>query len=467
MNRDWKYFFYEISKIPRKSGSEEKIKDYLVDYAREKEFKYYTDKQNNVVIWKDASEGYNKDEIIGMQAHIDMVCEKTKNSKHDFKKDPIEIIEEDGFIKAKDTSLGADNGIGVAYILAILDSSIIKHPKIEAIFTTEEETTMNGVRFIDESVLKSKRIISFDNFNEKEMWIGSASSQEWYTELQTNTIVKEDVKTYEISLSNFIGGHAGMDIGDEKRGNPIKVAFELLKDTHVYITKIQAGSLINVIPRDCLICFNVAIDDNKSIDKIKENIKFVKQKFINEQIELNEAQYQTVMMDEASSKNIINCINDFKNGAINRENNNVVVGANLSKIKYDTENVNLDFCVRGNVRSLTDKYIENLKANIIEKYELVINKYDEWCGYEQSRDNELIKVCEDSYVKVTNDKPNILGVQACLECEFLGEKIKDLQYVAIGTNTFDVHSVHERIEVKSIERTWKIIVEILNYYFKR
>lgn len=165
----WKYF-KEISNIPRKSGEEQKIKGYLISFAEERSLKYYTDKYNNVVIWKNASESYEYKEILGLQCHTDMVCEKRKYSEHDFSNDPIELMIDGDFIKAKDTTLGADNGIGVAYILAILDSKKILTPRLECIFTTEEETTMNGANYLDSSILKSKKIISFDNFIDDKMW---------------------------------------------------------------------------------------------------------------------------------------------------------------------------------------------------------------------------------------------------------------------------------------------------------
>lgn len=468
MNKDWKYYFYEISKIPRKSGNEKKIKEFLVKFAIERGLKYYTDEQNNVIIWKEANGRSGNNEIIGLQAHVDMVCEKTRNSIHDFNKDAIEIIEEDGFLKAKDTTLGADNGIGVAYILSILDSTIILHPKLEAIFTTQEETTMNGVKYLDESKIKSKKIISFDNFNENELWIGSASSQEWYTRFKVNMIQQDDIDTYKLSLSRFAGGHAGMDIGDEKRENPIKVAFEILKEAKIYINNIQSGSLINVIPRDCDIVFSIKHGNLENINIIKKYIEKIKHKYVHEKIELKKIKKNRNMADYRSSKLIINCINDFKIGAISRDNNNnVIVGSNLAKLYYDKEMIELNFCVRGNNRIITNNYIRDLEANIIKKYNLIINKYDEWHGYEQSIDNELIKICEEIYIKEMDKKVNILGVQACLECEFLGEKVKDLQYVALGTNTFDVHSVNERIEIKSIEKTWKIILEILRSFYEK
>ena len=175
-------YFYEISKIPRKSGNEEKIAKYLIEFAKERNLKYYTDSKFNVVIWKDASIGYEDKEILGFQCHTDMVCEKIDGSTHDFLKDSIKLKVEDGYIKTYDTTLGADNGIGVSYILEILDSNL-KTPKLECIFTTQEETTMEGVRFLDGNILKSRRIISFDNFLDKEILISSATAKRWVSKI--------------------------------------------------------------------------------------------------------------------------------------------------------------------------------------------------------------------------------------------------------------------------------------------
>lgn len=468
MNKDWKYYFYEISKIPRKSGNEESIKNYLITFAEERNFEYYADELNNVIIWKEANGKQNNQEIIGLQAHVDMVCEKTINSNHDFSKDPIKIIEEDGIIRAKDTSLGADNGIGVAYLLAILDSTIIPHPKIEAIFTTQEETTMDGVRCLDANKIKSKKIISFDNFNEKELWIGSASSQEWYVEINGDVVEYKDIRTYRLSVLDFIGGHAGIDIGDEKRGNPIKVVFEIIKDTNVYINNIKAGSLINVIPRDCEIVFSIKEKDLEIINDIKDRITHMKNKYNKARFEITEIKKELRMLDLNASKKTIEVINEFRVGAINRDDNgNVVVGSNLATIQMSSNTVEISFSVRGNRRKLTDIYVDYIKNNIIQKHSLNIKKYDEWCGYEQDINSELVNVCKEIYIRETNEMPNVLGVQACLECEFLGQKVKGLQYVALGTNTYDVHSVNERIEIKSIQRTWNIFLEILKYYCER
>lgn len=202
----WKYF-KEISSIPRKSGEEKQISSYLINFAKERNLKYYTDKYYNVVIWKEASMGYEYKEILGLQCHTDMICEKRLNTEHDFTKDPLQLIVDGDFIKANNTTLGADNGIGVAYILSILDSKKIQTPRLECIFTTQEETTMNGANYIDSSILQSKRIISFDNFKDDEMWISSANAKEWSSVIEDSRMElnADKFSTFCLNLSHFKG----------------------------------------------------------------------------------------------------------------------------------------------------------------------------------------------------------------------------------------------------------------------
>ncbi len=231
---------------------------YLIEFAKERNLKYYTDSKFNVIIWKDASIGYEDKEILGFQCHIDMVCEKVDGSNHDFLRDSLDLIIENGFLKAKDTTLGADNGIGVAYILEILDSNL-NMPKLECIFTSTEETTMEGVRFLDGNILKSKRIISFDNFLDTEILISSATAKRWVSKIYMKRQEKdENLIYYKLDISGFKGGHSGIDIWDKKRANPIKIVADMLNELEsIRVVEIKGGSSENVIPRDIKVVFAI------------------------------------------------------------------------------------------------------------------------------------------------------------------------------------------------------------------
>ena len=218
-------FFEEISKIPRKSGEEDKVVEYLKKFAIERNLEYYKDNYRNIVIKKEASQGKENSPAIALQAHTDMICEKSPESNHDFSIDGLELYVDGDFIKAKGTTLGADNGIGVAIILAVLDCEKIKAPKLECIFTSEEETTMLGAINLDLANIESNRIISLDNGKEGKILISSAECNEWKGKVNF-TREKTDKPSFELVYDSFKGGHSGGNIGDETRGNPIKLAIE-------------------------------------------------------------------------------------------------------------------------------------------------------------------------------------------------------------------------------------------------
>ena len=456
------HYFYEINKIPRKSGFEKEISEYIINFAKTRNLKFYTDKFYNVVIWKKASIGLESKETLGLQAHIDMVCEKEENLEHDFLKDEIIIEEKDGFLKARGTTLGADNGIGVAYILALLDSEDIEHPNIEAIFTTQEETTMAGAKNLDGKILSAKKIISFDNFSESDMWVGSASASEWYSEniLDYNEESLE-LETYKISLRNFLGGHSGMDIKDTNRGNPIKISGDILYSEKIFLNNIIGGSAINVIPRECEVIFSILREDKKTIENITEKVKKENQKYKFGDISITKIPTEKKCFTEKTTQNLLGFIQEFKNGALYKDDkDNVIVSGNFSKISISANKVNLEYSIRSNRKKLGDK-INSEILEIMKKYNVSINKFDYLKGYEQPENTQLIEICKQSYMNIMKKDPNILGVQACLECEFLGEKISNLQYVALGTNIYDAHSPKEKVEIESVKRTWKVLIDVL------
>ena len=332
-------YFYEISKIPRKSGNEEKIAKYLIEFAKERNLKYYTDSKFNVIIWKDASIGYEDKEILGFQCHTDMVCEKVDGSNHDFLKDSLDLIIENGFLKAKDTTLGADNGIGVAYILEILDSNL-NTPALECIFTSTEETTMEGVRFLDGNILKSKRIISFDNFLDTEILISSATAKRWVSKIYMKRQEKDgNLIYYKLDISGFKGGHSGIDIWDKKRGNPIKIVVDNLNELEsIRVVEISGGSSENVIPRDINVVFAIEESEKDILEKIGNNLESLKKVYGNIDIYLRELEDEEKeeigIYSKEDSKKLLEYIVNYKNGPLEYdEEGNIILSGNLGRIE--------------------------------------------------------------------------------------------------------------------------------------
>lgn len=463
-------FFKEISDIPRESGNEEKIRDYLVKFAKDRNLEYYTDDNFNVIIRKPATYGYEKEEILGFQAHTDMICEKIENSTHDFSKDPIKLYQEGDFILANGTTLGADNGIGVAYMLAILDSDKIEGPSLECIFTTQEETTMIGVIKMDGKQIKTKKIISLDNGKQGKMVISSANCMEWFGEIecQKEDLKEENLVRYELMYSGFLGGHSGGNIGDVKRGNPIKLGLECISEIKdIYIQNLSGGSRVNVIPREFKITFWAEENEYEKIkEKVNKQIRFfgddgkielIKNSVINKELE-NEIK----VYNKIKTRKIINFVNKFVNGPVEYdENNNVILSANMGAVKMLENTIRFEYSLRANDIKLRNLYLKNLKENE-SKNDVKITWEQELKGIEPNYNSSLIEKCSKIYKEIFNEDIEVKISQGVLEGGFFKDKIQDLEYICIGANTYDVHSPKERVSIKSLNEVWEYIKQIIS-----
>lgn len=459
-------YFYEISKIPRKSGNEEKIAKYLIEFAKERNLKYYTDSKYNVVIWKDASIGYEDKEILGFQCHTDMVCEKVDGSNHDFLRDSLDLIIENGFLKAKDTTLGADNGIGVAYILEILDSNL-NTPKLECIFTTQEETTMEGIRFLDGKILKSKRIISFDNFLDTEILVSSATAKRWISKIYMKRQEKdENLLYYKLDISGFKGGHSGIDIWGKKRGNPIKIVADILNEIEsIRVVEIKGGSSENVIPIDIKVVFAIEESERGILEKLESKFESLKKVYGNICIYLRELEDEEKegieIYSKEDSKRLLEYIVNYKNGPLEYdEEGNVILSGNLGRIESFEDYVLLKYSVRYNDKNIGENLVTEIEENM-KKYNVICEESSYMLGYEEPKESKLLDIVEKAYIDVIGNIPKKKKSQACLECGYLGQKIENLEYIAIAPNIFDAHSPKERVEIASANKVRKIIEELI------
>ena len=460
-------YFYEISKIPRKSGNEEKIAKYLIKFAKERNLKYYTDSKYNVVIWKDASIGYEDKEILGFQCHTDMVCEKVDGSAHDFLKDSLDLIIENGFLKAKDTTLGADNGIGVAYILEILDSNL-NMPKLECIFTSTEETTMEGVRCLDGNILKSKRIISFDNFLDTEILISSATAKRWVSKIYMKKQEKDkNLIYYKLNILGFKGGHSGIDIWDEKRGNSIKIVADMLNELEsISIAEIKGGSSENVIPRDIKVVFAIEEKGRDILEKLESKFESLKKVYGNIEIYLreivDEEKEGIEIYSKEDTKRLLEYIVNYKNGPLEYDKEgNVILSGNLGRIESFEDYVLLKYSVRYNDKKIGEKLVSEIEENMKE-YNVICEDSSYMLGYEEPTESKLLDIVEKAYIEVMGNIPKKKKSQACLECGYLGQKIENLEYIAIAPNIFDAHSPKERVDIASANNVWKIVEKIID-----
>ena len=445
-------FFKELSKIPRESGNEEKIADYIVEFAKSRNLEYLRDSYNNVIIKKYE----NEEKIIILGAHLDMVCEKNIDKEFDFKKDSIEVYEENGYLKANGTTLGADNGIGVAVILNILDSNY--DVSIEAVFTTMEETTMEGAEKIDLSSLKGKKMINLDGFDADTILIESASFTD--IDIKMNYVMKEKINDlYKITLSGLEGGHSGFDI-NKNRGNSIKILSELLlKISDIKISSLIGGTKINVIPSMAMALFstNIKIDDIVKEFELKKRVEFPKLVIKLEKVSLKNNSLNTI-----DSERLLKSIINFKHGIFSVNNRNeVTTSENLSLVNLEKNLIQVG--LRSSNLEERENVLEYLNNYCKEyDYNLIIKGYQP--GFRTLEDCDLVKELINSYQKIDGNKPNLKSVHIGVEVGLLKEKINDLEVAIISPKILDAHSPNERVEIESINKCDEWLNNFLSDY---
>ena len=446
-------FFKEITQIPRESGNEKQISDYICKFAKERNLQYIQDKFNNVIIKK--TDGKNKPIIL--QAHIDMVCEKEENSNFDFKKDKIKVYEENGYLKAMGTTLGADNGIGVAQILNILDSDL--KINIEAVFTVAEETTMIGAENIDVSMLEGKQMINLDGFEEHTIIIESASFFDVILNMKYAQFSKDTNKLYKISLTGMEGGHSGFDI-DKNKGNSIIELAKLLKLLpDARIADFIGGTKFNVIPStaECIVSSTAKFDEIKNIVEDFKNKQIAQYSNLNIKLEEITQPYDLISRNE--SKEFIEAILQFKHGVFfKNKSNQVTTSANLGVV--DLKNNIMKIGVRSSKKEEEKNILEYLKEYSNNyKFEFVIQGSQP--GFESNENSELVQNLVKSYKKVTGKEDlQLKSVHITVECGFFKEKIEGLEVAIISPKIIGAHTVSEKVEINSVNECDKWLYEM-------
>lgn len=464
-------YFEEICQIPHGTFDTERISNYCVEFAKAHGFEYVQDEVHNVVIKKPGTPGYEESEPVILQGHLDMVCEKTPESNHDFKTDPLDIYVEDGFVKAKDTSLGGDDGIAIAMALAVLDSDDIPHPPIEAFFTTDEEIGMGGAEVADLSVLKGKRLINIDSELEGILTSGCAGGISMVAEIPVKREEKNGTLV-TIEISGLQGGHSGIEI-HKQRGNAHKMMGRLLNvianEAEMYLADIQGGNRDNVISMKNTAKILVPKQDVEKVVKIAEDMKADwDYEFMGDEPELcltTEAKEDVTenVCDRASTDKIARYFAICPNGVqgFNRKLEGLVeTSLSLGIVKTTDTSVCAGYLIRSSVESQKQYVFQQMKA-LAEFVDGKITINSEYPAWQFDPDSELRKVMVDTYKDLFGKEPEISAVHAGLECGlFLGKK-PELDCVSLGPNLFDVHSFNEKVDIASVERTWKYLKAIL------
>lgn len=440
-------FFYEIAKIPRESGNETEIANYLCDFAKSRNLFYHRDEYNNVIIKKKNSE---KEPII-LQAHTDMICEKEEGIEFDFSKDPINVYEENGILRARGTTLGADNGIGIAQILNILDNDEIKC-NVEAVFTATEETTMIGAERIDVSILEAKRMINLDGFEENTIIKESTCFYDIIlnTNYEFNEVSKGNI--YEISLKGLKGGHSGFDIGKDRGNSAIEMANILSNIEDCRIIDFVAGSKFNVIPSKAKAII-ISTESAQNVEKIVQDYIIPRRDiFQGIEVSVNLLDLDSYCaLNEEESKRFINNILKFSHGVFRRNSREeITTSINLGAVNLIEQVFKVG--MRSSRKREEKECLEYIR-NYSEEAEFEFVILGSQPGFETKSSSEFLKTIKDAYKKIGNEEElKVKSVHITVEAGFFRDKIEGLEIAIISPKIENAHTPEECVEIESIRR---------------
>ena len=464
-------YFKDISKIPRCSGNEKAVSDFLLGFAGECGIEAIQDEYMNIIMKIPASEGYEKAPTVMLQGHMDMVCVKTEETVHDFETDPLQLQEKDGFISAVGTSLGADNGIAVAYMMAIAADRELRHPELECVITTSEETGMDGAIGLEIENLKAEILINLDSEEEGVFLASSAGG--------VNNIVKFDVKRgngfgneccNQITIKGLMGGHSGSEI-DKGRANAINLMGRFMAelDPDVFgIMSINGGTKRNAIADRCCIEIVSSLESVKALeDKAREMEERFRKEFKSAEpelkIEISKASSNGGTIDKKSMEKLVRFLRLVPSGVQTMSPDVpglVDSSINLGIIRTRDNQIEIASSVRSSLKSLKDE-INGRVALICSLIGAEMELESDYPGWEFVSKSYIRDVMKDAYRELFGKEPSIEAIHAGLECGFLKEKMPHLDIISMGPDMSGVHSARERIDKASAERTWDLLVKTL------
>ena len=468
--------FKAMAKVPRQSKHEDKIAAWLVDRARANGFDVERDQANNVIIHVPATPGYEHAPIIIMQGHMDMVCEKTPDSPHNFETDPIEVIMEDGWMHANQTTLGADDGLGVALALAMAEDPSIEHPELEILITSDEETGMTGASALKAEQLKGRILLNLDSEDEGIFTIGCAGGRETVSTLDLEeTDIPAGYQAIAINVSGLAGGHSGCDIHCG-RASAIKLCARLLSKIQTVcadalLVSIKGGSAHNAIPRDAAFCLALPACD---VDKVMACAHAMGKCFSLEytKTDAGVSVHTTIeaVPQKAFSTHSLQRVTDllfvYPHGiqAMSQDVPGLVeTSDNLASIRIDDGKLHLLSSQRSSVASRLDAITSRIEA-CVRLAGGVAKSNAGYPSWQPKMDSDLLKRCIDIYKARFGKEPAINIIHAGLECGLIGDKIADMDMISFGPTVVSPHSPQERAELATIPMVAHFLVDLLKSY---
>lgn len=455
------YYFEELCAIPHGSRDTKRISDYCVRFAREHGLRYVQDEWNNVVIYKPASKGYEGHPTVILQGHLDMVCEKDADCDIDFSKDGLRLAHDGEYIFAEGTTLGGDDGIAVAYALAVLASDTLKHPPIEAVFTVDEEIGMLGADAMDMSVLQGRVLLNCDSEDEGILTVSCAGGA---TSCLTRSIAREAVEgqVWRMAVRGLTGGHSGVEI-NKGRANANKVLADILAKLPLRLISIGGGSKDNAIPRvsEALVIAEqpekafaaAAAAVQKTLPATETAVEFVCEK----------AESELLPMTEEASTAVLGLLNALPNGvqAMSTDIEGLVqTSLNLGILRTEAERVEMTFSVRSSVNTEKAALIASLQE-IGDSFGAVYSQSGEYPAWEYQKESRLRETMVETYRTLYGREPVVEAIHAGLECGIFSDRLKGLDAVSFGPQMHDIHTSREKLDIDSTRRTWDYLVAVL------
>lgn len=463
-------YFEEISKIPRGSFNEEKISNYLVEFAKEYHLEYFQDDMKNVIIYKDGTLGYENHPPVMLQGHIDMVCEKDYDYNHDFENDPLKLYVEDGYLHAKGTTLGADDGYAISYMLAILESKDIAHPPLDCVFTVQEEVGMLGVRNLKADKIRAKRMISMDTGNEAVTCVSSSGGRR-VTVTKELGLINNDWDTYNLKIEGLLGGHSGKYISKE-RGNANKIAFRMLqhlsKKANIRLVNVVGGLKANAIARECVVEF--AVDTSLSVvqqifentmAQIKTELEFSDP---NLTYSLNKLSKKVpVSFDEKTSQEAVDLIYLLPDGFKAKSmviDDLTTISLNLGQVELTDNSIKCHYLIRSPLTSAREELTNEIKllSSLLNARVQIESDYPGWNYEANSFMRDILK-------EVIKEQLGIdMITQAShggLEIGILKGLIPELDIITIGPECSGAHTPEEKMNLNSFLKMYEVLKLIL------
>jgi len=467
----WKHFD-EIRKIPRCSKHEEKICAYIQKFAEKQGLGSQSDKAGNIIIRKPASAGMEQKPIIVLQGHVDMVCEKNTDVDHDFSKDPIKLKRKGDILTADGTSLGADNGIGVAISLAILEDTTLKHGPLEALFTIDEETGLTGAFSLEPDMLHGRIMLNLDSEDFGVVTVGCAGGGDSTIHLPISTQpINGNLVSTQIKVAGLRGGHSGVD-AHEQRGNAIKLLTRMLwkasQHYDFFLSEIKGGDKHNAIPREAYAKLSLNKQEKESLHKLlteesKAILGEIKPIDPNFMYEMTEIAKLSKAFDTTSQKNVLDVLHGLPHGVDKWSYDIpdlVETSTNLATVSTNNKDITIGLSSRSSIKSALQDFRDRIHA-IAELSGAKVSEGTPYPGWKPNLDSPILKLSKKIFKEMYHEEPKVEAIHAGLECGIIGEKFPGMDMISIGPTIKYPHSPEEQVHISTVDKFYDYVLRIL------